>query len=147
MDELGFRRIDAREFQWLYELVRDSFHDVVVRQLGNWDDDRERALFDRKWRDDNCVRIVLLGNVRIGAVRQEQRASYDWLDQILIAAEHRGKGYGTALVRSFVSDARARCRPLRLRVLHENHRARHFYERLGFVEVEKLDNHCLMQAE
>lgn len=147
MPDFTFRHVDDEEAEWLYQLVKEAFRDVVVRQYGTWDEASERASFDRKWLNADFVRIILLNDDRIGAVCLERRDTCDWLDQIVIAAEYRGQGIGTALLGQFIADARTRRKPLQLRVLHENDRARHFYEQLGFVVVEKQENHVLMEIQ
>ena len=45
-----------------------------------------------------------------------------------------------------MGDARADGKPLRLRVLHRNDRARRLYQRLGFVQIGETDTHYEMQV-
>ena len=82
-----------------------------------------------------------------GVVVLKRKDSYDLPEEILLKAEYRDHGTGTSLMKQLISDARTRNRPLRLRVLHKNHRAKDLYERLGFVVIEALDNHLLMEIE
>ncbi len=54
--------------------------------------------------------------------------------QIVVAAEHRGRGVGTALVHALVRAADG-ARAVYLEARASNRRALRFYERLGFVRV------------
>jgi len=144
--EYSLRDVRNDEIEWLYKLNKESYRDVVVRQFGDWNETFQREMFHAKWRRIHAAKIVLEGDNPIGVVVLEQRESYDWLREILLKAEHRDQGIGTSLMQRFIADARARQCPLRLQVLHENNRAKKLYERLGFVVIETLENHFLMEV-
>jgi len=143
----SLRNVENDEFEWLYQLNKESYRDIVVRQFGNWDEAFQLDWFRTKWRKARPAKIITINGAAIGVVILEQRDDCDWLDEILIEAEYRGRGIGTSLLKELIADASARNRPLRLRVLHENHRAKELYERLGFVAIETLENHQLMEIE
>lgn len=143
--EYSLRNVGNDDIEWLYRLNEESYRDVVVRQFGDWDETFQRDMFDNKWRRVRPAKIVAIGNNPVGVVVLEQRKSYDWLEEILLKAKVREQGIGTALMKQFIADAHARNRPLRLQVLHENHRAKSLYERLGFVVIETLENHVLLE--
>lgn len=145
--EYALRNIEDYETEWLYELNRQSYRDIVVRQFGNWDEAFQRDWFDKKWQEERPAKIVTVENEPVGIVVLEQRNEYDWLDEILIKPEHRGQGIGTSLMKALITDARTRNRSIQLRVLHQNHRARRFYESLGFVVSKSLENHYLMAID
>ena len=145
--EYSLRNVENDEIEWLYQLNEESYRDVVVRQFGDWDEVFQREWFHNKWRQARPAKIVAIDDTPIGVVVLERKDNYDWLEEILLKAEYREHGIGTSLMRQLISDARTRNRPLRLRVLHENHRAKDLYERLGFVVIETLDNHLLMEIE
>jgi ribosomal protein S18 acetylase RimI-like enzyme len=145
--EYSIRHVEDGDIEWLRELNNESYHDVVVRQFGNWNEDCQRDWFDKKWKKVRPAKIITIGNERIGVVVLERRDSYDWLDEILIISDYRGHGIGTSLMRQVIADARRRNRRLRLRVLHNNHSAKRFYERLGFVTLETLEDHYLMEVD
>ena len=143
----SLRDIDDSDMDWLYGLNGECYREVIVRQFGNWDEDFQRQWFDNKWDSNRPAKIVLVGSVPIGVVVLERRDSHDWLDEILIKTEYRGRGIGTSLIQGFIADARARNRRLRLRVLQENHGARRFYEHLGFEKLRPLEHHYLMEID
>ena len=145
--EYSLRKVDNDEIEWLYELNEESYRDVVVRQFGDWDETFQRDRFQNKWRKTRPAKIVTIGVNPIGVVVLERRAIYDWLEEILLKAEYCEQGIGTTLIKQLIADARTRSRPLRLQVLHENHRAKSLYERLGFIVIETLENHFLMEID
>jgi GNAT superfamily N-acetyltransferase len=145
--EYSLRNIDDNEVDWLYQLNEESYRDVVVRQFGEWEETFQRKWFYDKWRSARPAKIVAIGDDPIGVVVLEQRDNCDWLDEILLTADYRGQGIGTSLMKQLIADARIRNRPLMLRVLHENHKAKRLYERLGLIVIETLENHFLMEID
>lgn len=145
--EYSLRPARADETDWLYELNKESYHDVVVRQFGAWKEAFQRELFFNESRRARRAEIVEVNGERVGVVILERRSSYDWLQEIQLKPHRRGQGLGTLILHRLLDDARCRTRPLRLQVLHENHRAKRLYERIGFREIEMLENHCLMEIE
>jgi len=142
----SLRNVRDDEKEWLYELNKESYYEVVVRQFGEWEESLQQKMFFTKWQRVRNAQVIEHDAKRIGIVILEQRERYDWLEEIQVQSDHQGRGLGTALLDGFIADARSRGRPLRLQVLHENHRAMRLYERIGFLEIEKLENHYLMEA-
>lgn len=144
--QYSLRSVRSDDLGWLYELNEESYHDVVTRQFGRWDEEFQQGLFHDKWPPMPAAQIVICADVRVGVVLFAQRENYDWLQEIQIKAECRGQGLGTSIVQSYIDDARSRRQPLRLQVLYENHQAKQLYLRFGFVESESLENHWLMEV-
>jgi len=62
------------------------------------------------------------------------------LHQLYVLGDHHGTGVGPALMRWATAEARRRGAPeLLLSVYVDNHRARRFYERRGFVDIGRYD--------
>ena len=61
----------------------------------------------------------------------------EWeIENVVVAAEHRRRGIGAALVKSVLEEARRCCTPLvQLEVRESNAAARRLYQKLGFQEV------------
>ncbi len=140
------RDVQPDELEWLYELNKASYHEVVVRQFGEWNEAFQRDMFHSKWRSKPPGRIIEMEGERIGVVILEKRKEYDWLQEIQIVAHCRGHGLRSKLIRRFLEEARLDGRPLRLQVLHENLRAKKLYTRIGFRDIETLPNHYLMEC-
>jgi GNAT superfamily N-acetyltransferase len=75
----------------------------------------------------------------IGILKAEERADCIYLGDIQIHHEYRNRGIGTSLIESVIRSASSVNKPVRLRVLSGNP-AKNLYLRLGFKEVEKLDD-------
>ena len=145
--EVSLRNVLDDELDWLYQLNKASYHDVVVRQFGEWDEGFQCQMFRRKWQQPRAAMVVMLGPARIGLVVLERKDEDDWLQEIQIELEYQGRGLGTQLIQQFIEDARSRKRGLRLQVLKLNHRAKSLYERLGFQEIKVLENHYRMAID
>jgi ribosomal protein S18 acetylase RimI-like enzyme len=63
---------------------------------------------------------------------------------ILLAPQHTGQGFGTALLRDLIELAQTLKLPLRHAVDPQNGGARRLYERLGFVVTEDVQSHLFM---
>jgi ribosomal protein S18 acetylase RimI-like enzyme len=70
-----------------------------------------------------------------GALRGLLVLRDDWIDQLYVAPEHTGRGFGSKLVRF----AQGRRTLLQLWTFQSNTSARRFYERHGFVARETTD--------
>ncbi len=61
-----------------------------------------------------------------------------WLDELFVAANHRDRGIGRAMLRRALQIAAAAgCRAVDLEVDAEHERAEHLYEREGFQRVSR----------
>lgn len=141
----SLRNTRPDEIEWLYELNKKSFLEVVVRQFGKWDEAFQRKIFFSKWEQPRPAQIIEAGSDRVGVLILEQLESCNWLHEIQICPNYQGHGLGTALLHDLLADARSRGVPLRLQVLHANQDAKRLYERMGFLEIETLENHYLME--
>lgn len=80
--------------------------------------------------------IVELGGEPIGRQLVAQTDAQVLVIDIGLVPAHRGRGIGTALLRSLLAEAAGRASSVALRVRHENP-ARRLYERLGFAIVDQ----------
>lgn len=78
--------------------------------------------------------IVLIDGAPAGRLIVDRADSEVRLVDIALLPEHRGKGAGTALLTSLLSEARGARKPITLHVLHGSPAAR-LYARLGFVRT------------
>lgn len=59
----------------------------------------------------------------------------NWIEQLYIHPDHQGQGLGSA----FIAWAKHGAQDLQLWAFEQNHAARAFYTKHGFVEVERTD--------
>ena len=107
------RPVAEFDYEWLYELKREAYKDVVTRQFGSWDESEQRAMFKAAWLPE-ISRIVVVDGVDVGLIAVEEREDSIWLQEIQLRRNSRGSGLGTELIRARLADARARSVPLRL---------------------------------
>jgi GNAT superfamily N-acetyltransferase len=99
-----------------------------------WDSTRFREYFNPE-----STRIIQADGVDIGMLQVQHRPDCVYLGDIQIQHEYRNRGIGTSLIESVIRAATIANQPVRLRVLRGNP-AKKLYLRLGFKEIEKLDN-------
>ena len=152
-DAIALRPVDAGDEGFLlrvYAGTRDQERRVV-----HWEDEEWDAFVRTQYKAQRSHyrthfpgaehRIVLHDREPVGRIWVLRAEDEIRLLDIAILPEHRGRGIGTRLIRSLQRDARTAGAPLRHSVEVDNHRARHLYERLGFVAIETHGLHTLME--
>jgi GNAT superfamily N-acetyltransferase len=121
------------DLEWL-EPFYESIMRPYVELTHSWDTIKFRQYFDPK-----STKIIQADGIDIGMLQVQNRPECIYLGDIQIQSEYRNKGIGTSLIESIIRSASIENKPVQLRVLRGNP-ARKLYLRLGFKEVEKLDN-------
>jgi ribosomal protein S18 acetylase RimI-like enzyme len=132
------------DYSFLRELHHRAYREVVTRQFGRWDEHAQDEWFELSLRDADFF-VVELDNAAVGALARKRGPECLHLVELQIVPEHQNHGLGSALLGELLAEARSASLPVRLRVLHENHRARHLYERHGFVVTATIATHYLME--
>jgi ribosomal protein S18 acetylase RimI-like enzyme len=109
-----------------------------VEPLMEWQPDLFRRTFDPK-----VVRVVILEGKPIGMLKVRAEKNTFYLGDVMISPEFQKRGFGTALVRLAMAEAKQVGLPLNLRVLKGNP-AKNLYIRLGFQVIEETDTHFRM---
>jgi ribosomal protein S18 acetylase RimI-like enzyme len=134
----GLRLRPARpaEGAFFFAVRRASFQ-AYVDALFGWDDGQQRDLAAREFAE-LPVQIVTEAGTPVGYLCVVHHDEFDYLDEIALLPEARGRGIGATLVRHVMAQAAQRDVPVRLSV-YVNNPARRLYERLGFRLV-RIDN-------
>lgn len=130
---ITLRPASYHDFEFLLRL-RALALGPYVSQIWGWDDDDQRQRFTATF-EPSHYQIICNEEDRsedIGAIEVERRANEIYLANIELLPVHQGKGIGTALIRSVISEAEAANVPVTLQVFKINPAFR-LYERLGFV--------------
>lgn len=124
------------------EVHHTALRDVVVRQFGPWDDALQDGFFDRFWRGHD-VQIVEVDGVRCGYLGIAVHDDAVHVNELVLHPDAHGRGIGTRLL----ADVFALGKPVVLQVLHENHRARALYQRLGFTAIDRNATHDVLRRD
>jgi ribosomal protein S18 acetylase RimI-like enzyme len=117
-----------------------------VDAIWGCDDAEQARMFDRNF-DSAGREIVQLDGVDAGMLAVEETDEEIWLASIEIHPRFQGGGLGTAIIRSLLDRGAAAGKPVTLRVLHSNPRARALYERLGFQIFREIETHTYLRAD
>jgi ribosomal protein S18 acetylase RimI-like enzyme len=79
--------------------------------------------------------IVLDGDVPVGWYVTAESTDAIRLVNIMVLAQHRGQGIGSAILSMLMAAADTTGKPLQLSVVAQNERALRLYERLGFQRI------------
>ena len=125
------------------KLHRDGYHDVVLRQFGEWDENRQEGFFKEKWKPE-AFQILMIDGRPCGYVSIETDVDCVFISEIVIQSEFRGRGVGKSVLLEEIEKARKEKLPVRLRVLRENDAIK-LYIRLGFAQTGETKTHILME--
>jgi ribosomal protein S18 acetylase RimI-like enzyme len=139
--ELRPARPDDRDF--LVGLSEATMREHAERVWG-WNDAEQIAFFENRFQPDKWQIIQAEGR-DIGVLIVEDEDDEIYLAEIQILPQWQGRGIGSSIVRSLMKEAAASGKPLTLRVLHVNERARTLYERLGFRPFKEIETHTYLR--
>jgi ribosomal protein S18 acetylase RimI-like enzyme len=88
--------------------------------------------------------IILAENEDIGMLVFENEEDSLRLAEIEILPAWQGRGIGSSVIRWLMREAARTGKPLTLRVLHVNERARALYVRLGFRPFKEIETHVYL---
>ena len=130
---------DRDYFENLSELV---YRDLLERQVGNWDADRERNKFNQKWQEHNFQKVYLSGEL-IGGFWVQEFESYHQLREIQIHPNYQNQGIGTKILLDLIEQCSRKKVEFRLRVLKLNPSVT-LYQRLGFKVLGENEHQYFM---
>ena len=117
-----------------------------VDQVWGWDDAEQVAYFDDRFVPDR-TQIIQVDGRDVGVLIVEEDGEHVYLADIEVLPAWQGRGIGSAIIEALKERASAVNKPLTLRVLKVNTRARAFYERLGFRPYKDIDTHTYLVWE
>jgi ribosomal protein S18 acetylase RimI-like enzyme len=133
-------RRTPQEFDAAYALKKEALGPHVIPRWG-WDDARQRAIMEEKWRVKTFHRIVVEGET-VGTISIDADGDGIEIGEFYIAPAFQGRGIGSAVLGKVLDDAAGKA--VRLRVLKWNP-AVALYARHGFAVVGETDVHYLME--
>lgn len=121
-------------------ILRDKL--VTLKEERQWMKN-EMKILDEK----NVLKVILLAERKIVGIAEARKGSmkekYNVSFGLLIAKEHRGKGYGKLLLKTAISEAKKYLKPHKMwiKYIANNSPAQKLYKSLGFVEVARLKDY------
>jgi GNAT superfamily N-acetyltransferase len=139
----SIRTARPADHQFLFELHRATMRDYV-EQVWGWDEAEQEAFFLRRFEPDRW-QILEVDGEDVGVLIVDEADDEILLSELQILPGWQGRGLGTSIVRSLMERAASAGKPLILRVLHVNPRAKALYARLGFQPFEEIETHTYMR--
>ncbi len=81
----------------------------------------------------------------VGFVQYYFEYPYFEVMEIHLLPEYRGKGIGSQILRYLQKACIAQDRKIRIGCFKENHRAKHLYQKLGFMQTKETDTHYILE--
>jgi len=143
---LSYRRAVAEDEAFLFALHAAAMREYIEETWGAWDEEWQRAYFRRRFHPQ-ALKILQVDGRDVGVIFIEERAEELFLARIEILPEYQRRGIGSAALRELIEQAREKGKPLALKVLKVNRRARSLYQRLGFGVTGETKTHYVMAWE
>ncbi len=143
-DRLKLRKASQDDMEFAFQVKRAAFREYAALVWG-WDEDMQRQLHDRRFREQD-YRIVNLDGKDIGIISMAVEPDCVFVNNLYILPEHQGQGVGRKCMQDILERGRDLGLTVRLQVLKVNPRAVVFYKRLGFTITDETDTHFLMQS-
>ena len=151
--KISLRTVEAKDQEFLFQLYASTREAEVA--LFGWDTARQQTFLrmqfavQRQWYDAAYAAmenwLILRDGEPVGRLAISRTTDEIRLVDISLLTAHRNSGIGTILIRQLLQEGASSRRPVLLQVLKTN-RARHLYERLGFVNTGEDETHFQMQS-
>lgn len=144
MPEIESRPATEHDREFVHHVKWTTLRYAIEATWG-WDEETVRRRGDAHFRPEE-TRILLEGGEPVGYLKVRREPDAIHLASIYLLPPWQSRGLGTSIVNGLIEEG-ARCgKPVRLRVLRANERARALYERLGFRVTETTETHHLMRT-
>jgi ribosomal protein S18 acetylase RimI-like enzyme len=138
----SLRDARADDLDFLLALHEASMREYVERVWG-WDDEQQASILRSRFCPERW-QIIQSDKQDIGLLVVEDEEDAIRLAEIEILPDWQGRGIGSSIVRWLMQEAAKAEKPLTLRVLHINERARALYERLGLRPFKEIETHVYL---
>lgn len=145
MPLLQLRDATKDDLQVTYAITEDAMRGYVEEAWDKWDPAEQREKHRVNFTPETHRIILVEGDVA-GFVAIEEFPTHVWLVKLYLLARCRGQGIGSQVLQGVLKDAKARGKPVTLRVLRVNKRAQALYARHGFHVSEETPDRLLMAS-
>lgn len=138
-DAAQFRRGNADDEEWLFELFRKTMQPYIAAAWG-WEELLQREGFVTSL-PARGFQVLEYSDNRVGSYHVSRQPGHLLLDMILVEPQCQRQGFGSLMMAHLQEQARSLALPIRLRVLRSNP-AISFHQRCGF-SIADGDEHSL----
>ena len=128
---LRMRPATQNDLAIAYAITEDAMRGYVEETWGTWDDEEQLQKHRANFTPET-YRMILVEDEVVGLVAAEEFPSHVWLVKLYLLAKHRGQGIGSQVLQDIQNRAMLQRKPVTLRVLKVNTRARALYAKHGF---------------
>ncbi len=139
------RKATESDFQFLFDLLKQTMFNHVVATWGEWDEDFQVEYFRKKFDPEKNWVIVIDGKDAGGYMVTEDAGTVK-LDRMFLLPEYQGKGIGSHIVQNILEEVAAKGKKLTLTVIKHNARVLPFYERLGLRVVGENEERFVLSS-
>ena len=136
MHLLRMRAATQDDLALTYAITEDAMRAYVEETWGNWDEEEQLQKHRTNFTPET-YKIILVKNEVAGLVAVEEFPSHVWLVKLYLLETYRGQGIGSQVLQDVQKRATAQGKPVTLRVLRVNKRARELYAKHGFKVTEE----------
>lgn len=140
------RPVSSADYQWLWELKRQTMQPYVEQTWGTWDDEAQERFFRQNFTPAS-IQIMVVDGQDAGLLNLEREPSSIFLANIQILPAFQNRGLGSAVVAAVLESAHSLRLPVHLQVLKVNTRAKDLYKRLGFRVSGETLTHFLLRVD
>lgn len=128
----------------IFELKTESVRPYVEKIWG-WDEHDQRKDFDRDYSNIEQFNVIEIGGSFAGFIQYYFEYPYFEVVELHLLPEYRGKGVGSDILRYLQKVCIAQDRKIRIGCFKENHRAKHLYQRLDFMQTGETETHFILE--
>ncbi len=145
MPRLRIRAATEADLEITYAITEDAMRSYVEETWGTWNAEEQRQKHRANFSPQTHSIILVDGQVG-GFMAEEEFPSQIWLVKLYISGKFRGHGIGSEVLQGVLHRARAKGKPVTLRVLKVNKRAQALYAKHGFRVTEETPERLFMAA-
>jgi GNAT superfamily N-acetyltransferase len=142
--DLTLRLALPSDFDFAFEAKRSALGPRITHRWG-WDEAFQLAHHRARWQERPWS-IILLGGVPVGTVVIDQQAEHIQFGEFYLLPAYQGRGIGSQLLRSVITQSELAGLPIALEYLQWNP-VGSLYKRHGFVVTHENDKHYFMRRQ
>ena len=144
--KITYRPARPQDFDFLYQLHRDTMKVYVVETWGEWKEEWQLERF-REGYAPSLLRVIQWEGQDVGVLQIQERAEEIFLVNLQVLPGFQNRGIGTRVIRELVEQSARQGKPVALQVLKVNLAARALYQRLGFGITGENATHYILANE